>query len=131
MRKCRQPGNGFTLIELLVTIGIIGVLISILLPAVNTARRKAKSVQCEANLRNLEQAFTSYCLSNNGRSMSYVLPPSGYKPTGQQVQYGYPSFWVGVLKPYGVNASVVVCPKPTSPIWAEASELRHGLGWSR
>lgn len=115
MRKCRQPGNGFTLIELLVTIGIIGVLISILLPAVNTARRKAKIVQCQANLKNLEQAFAAYCLTNNGRSMSYIVPPSSYKPTGEQVQYGYPSFWVGVLKPFGVNSSVLACPEAYEP----------------
>lgn len=102
MRKCRQPGNGFTLIELLVTIGIIGVLISILLPAVNTARRKAKSVQCQANLRNLEQAFASYCMSNNGRSMSYITPTPS-------------TFWAQLLKPYGVNGSVLACPEAYEP----------------
>jgi prepilin-type processing-associated H-X9-DG protein len=47
--------------------------------------------------------------------MSYVLPPSGYKPTGQQVQYGYPSFWVGVLKPFGVNNSVLACSEAWEP----------------
>lgn len=115
MRKRRQRENGFTLVELLVTIGIILILISILLPAVNTARRKAKSVQCQSNLKNLEQAFAAYCLSNNGRSMSYVVPPSTYKPIGQQLQYGYPSFWVGVLMPFGVNSSILACPEAYEP----------------
>lgn len=75
MNTTRHPrpaarGHAFTLVELLVVIGIIALLISILLPSLNQAKRAAQLTVCLSNLRQMGLAAQMYTNDNRG----YILP---------------------------------------------------------
>src|ERR1700730_10583436 len=124
--------RGFTLVELLVVIGIIALLVSILLPAINKAREQARRVKCLSNQKQLVLAWISYANENKGHLVSANTQPcpdqgafatvpggglSGYSGAGSTIFFS----WVtggnalidlscGKLWPYVKNYEVYRCP---------------------
>lgn len=118
LMNCRRRA-AFTLVELLVVIGIISLLISILLPALNRAREQARQVTCASNERQVFMAMTTYASENKG-----LLPiPSGKGQSSQtplsvcwlMANVGVADFSQGTFWPYLAPTQhackgVMVCP---------------------
>lgn len=109
MRKTKRncARNGFTLVELLVVIAIIGILVSLLLPAIQSAREAARRMSCSNNLKQVALACQNY---NDTHS---VLPPiragqiSNNQPFGQSYYPGCQTWinstgysWRALILPY-------------------------------
>ena len=83
-RLNRRSQRGFTLVELLVVIGIIALLISILLPALNAAKERANRVKCASNLRQVGQGLMLYANDNKG-----AYPRTRYDPAQDPSSFGF------------------------------------------
>ncbi len=84
--RCDRRSTGFTLVELLVVIAIIGILVALLLPAIQAAREAARRSQCQNNLKQIGLAML------NHESTTKSLPPGCFLGEG--------SAWSAFILPY-------------------------------
>ncbi len=138
MRWYNRKNSGFTLVELLVVIGIISVLIAMLLPALNKARRQAKAVACASNLRQLGLAFQMYLQDNHN---SY--PPRMWRNSPSPAQWYNPNTWVGsgiywfdliedkLGKTYATSTGIEFrCPEHETFVWGKSTnQLSYGYNY--
>ena len=112
----QRSRRGFTLVELLVVIAIIGILIALLLPAVQAAREAARRMQCTSHMKNIGLAMHNY----HDTHSSF---PSGcvYQPTWTTNKYGGAHDgmhgWAALILPYVEQSALHDRIDFNSPAW--------------
>ena len=105
--------KGFTLIELLVVIAIIALLMAILMPALNRARRQAKDVVCRSNLGQWSLVFSLFA---NDHDSSTISDPPWPPSTGISPGTPGPESWICQLyRPYYKTKKLLLCPAAVKP----------------
>jgi prepilin-type N-terminal cleavage/methylation domain-containing protein/prepilin-type processing-associated H-X9-DG protein len=96
----RARALGFTLVELLVVIAIIGILVALLLPAIQAAREAARRSQCKNNLRQVCLAALNF---ESSRKELPIGRKKGFQPNGEAIsQWGH----LALILPYAEEESV-------------------------
>ncbi|MDR1963947.1 MAG: DUF1559 domain-containing protein [Planctomycetaceae bacterium] len=117
--RCYFRPKGFTLVELLVVIAIIGVLIALLLPAVQAAREAARRMQCTNNLKQYGIALHNYYGSYNALPGQEVIPKDGWTDSNYNTDT---SVHVRIL-PYIEQGALLQSFPVGSPVYSMASTM--------
>jgi prepilin-type N-terminal cleavage/methylation domain-containing protein len=114
-RPCQR--SGFTLVELLVVIAIIGLLASLLLPALNQAKRRAKQTQCLNNLKQIGLSINMYAGDFDGwppyPQVDKVIFKACWLSSKGWGALGECTRFVEALVPYGASGQLWYCPEST------------------
>lgn len=122
----REHLRGFTLVELLVVIAIIGILVALLLPAIQASREAARRTECANNLKQIGIAFGNYHDSYRRFPPSYVIQPGGGgvhgtpDPTTRDAGPGWG--WGALLLPYLEQRTVHDELNFNVPCWDAANQ---------
>ena len=102
--------RAFTLVELLVVIAIIGILVALLLPAVQAAREAARRMQCGNNLKQLGLALHNYHDTHRSLPSGWIISRGGGAPANgaDYAQWGWQSFILPFIEQSALHSSVNV-----------------------
>lgn len=116
-----SPGktrNGFTMIEILVVITIIGILIVLILPAIQASRAAARSLQCTNHLRQIGIALQNYESRMAGfptrfgfSPQSLLLPDLELKPLYNKINFTFDHFFETNMTILSTDVSIFLCPQ--------------------